>query len=279
GVQCHPHEVCEECPEWIFTLADLIMCMMGLFVILWVLKPSPQPTPEVPDEWVKTAAAIREAFGYLPDPDKLDDPVNAFLLKKIEQQRNRLDPGDGGEINLEIRGIPGADPETTSIRPGAFATEGGKLLFEPGSTDLSPEVQRELDIVITRIKGHRNIVMVKGHSGLDDLAESATPQQRMELSLQRAQAVADYLTRGGVGPDIRPVQRCSTFEPVVLRAYTPEARALNRRVEVDATSTLVNDLRDQPNSPKALLDQRHSAPRDIAPRDSSASTDASAINE
>ena len=20
---------CEECPEWIFTLADLIMCMMG----------------------------------------------------------------------------------------------------------------------------------------------------------------------------------------------------------------------------------------------------------
>ena len=37
--KCDPHELCEECPEWIFTLADLIMCMMGLFVILWVLKP------------------------------------------------------------------------------------------------------------------------------------------------------------------------------------------------------------------------------------------------
>ena len=37
--KCDPHEICEECPEWIFTLADLIMCMMGLFVILWVLKP------------------------------------------------------------------------------------------------------------------------------------------------------------------------------------------------------------------------------------------------
>ena len=31
---CKCKEVeCEECPEWIFTLADLIMCMMGLFVI------------------------------------------------------------------------------------------------------------------------------------------------------------------------------------------------------------------------------------------------------
>jgi len=32
---------CEECPEWIFTFADLVMLMMGFFVILWVLKPQP----------------------------------------------------------------------------------------------------------------------------------------------------------------------------------------------------------------------------------------------
>ena len=32
---------CEECPEWIFTFADLVMLMMGFFVILWVLKPNP----------------------------------------------------------------------------------------------------------------------------------------------------------------------------------------------------------------------------------------------
>ena len=34
---------CEECPEWIFTFADLVMLMMGFFVILWVLKPNPDP--------------------------------------------------------------------------------------------------------------------------------------------------------------------------------------------------------------------------------------------
>ncbi len=38
---------------------------------------------------------------------------------------------------------------------------------------------------------------------------------------------------------------CSTFEPVVQRAYNPEAQMLNRRVEVDSTTTLVTDLQEK----------------------------------
>ncbi len=53
-------EECEECPEWIFTLADLIMCMMGLFVILWVLKPGPkQVTENLEGDWIRVVAAKR----------------------------------------------------------------------------------------------------------------------------------------------------------------------------------------------------------------------------
>ena len=37
--KCKKGEECEECPEWIFTFADLVMLMMGFFVILFVLKP------------------------------------------------------------------------------------------------------------------------------------------------------------------------------------------------------------------------------------------------
>ena len=65
GCKCDPHEICEECPEWIFTLADLIMCMMGLFVILWVLKPSVESkpteagaTPQT-DQWLETLGEIQ----------------------------------------------------------------------------------------------------------------------------------------------------------------------------------------------------------------------------
>jgi hypothetical protein len=45
------------------------------------------------------------------------------------------------------------------------------------------------------------------------------------------------------------VQGCSTFEPVRQRAYTADMQAMNRRVEVDVTPTLVEDLEDR-SSPK-----------------------------
>src|SRR6478735_7476127 len=94
---CKKHEECEECPEWIFTFADLVMLMMGFFVILWVLKPSADPKTN-PDQ-----AVIRI--------------------------RARNGPNGKGKNDREIKGAVGTDPDVTTIRPGQQATVGGKLLF------------------------------------------------------------------------------------------------------------------------------------------------------
>ncbi len=90
--KCDPHEFCEECPEWIFTLADLIMCMMGLFVILWVLKPSPKdnPTSSPTAKEIKVFAAIREAFGYVPNTNS-NDPIEHAHVD--EEARSRAGSG------------------------------------------------------------------------------------------------------------------------------------------------------------------------------------------
>ena len=79
---------------------------------------------------------------------------------------------------------------------------------------------------------------------LDDLSEKATPEEKMDLSIRRAQAVADYLTKHGVESEIIRVQGCSTFEPIIQRDYQIGAQAKNRRVEVEATSTLVQERQD-----------------------------------
>jgi hypothetical protein len=76
----------------------------------------------------------------------------------------------------------------------------------------------------------------------------------MDLSLRRAQAAADYLTAQRVEPEILRVQGCSTFEPVSRGAYTEDAQSRNRRVEVEATDTLVQERQDRhgvpaPNTP------------------------------
>jgi outer membrane protein OmpA-like peptidoglycan-associated protein len=252
--KCDPHEICEECPEWIFTLADLIMCMMGLFVILWVLKPSPKPQkPELEEDWIKVAAAVREAFGYLPDPAS-KDPVDVhMLLKKIEEMDPMKGPGDGGKTKLERKSTEGTDAESTSIRIGKVSAEGGRLRFAKGSAELSNDMKQALDEVADIIRGHRQIVMVKGHVSFDDLpVDGATTVQRMELSVRRAQAAADYLISKKVEPDTLRVQGCSTFEPVSRGNPAPDAQATNRRVEIETTASLVSDHQDAPRAAKAL---------------------------
>src|SRR5215211_8398249 len=155
--KCDPHELCEECPEWIFTLADLIMCMMGLFVILWVLKPSPKENPPtMSEDEVKTLAAIREAFGYVPNANS-NDPIDMhMLMKKLDHMQG---PGDGGKTKLEKKGSEGTDPEVTTIRKGKQATVGGRLLFDPGRADLTREVVPQLDQIVQIIRGHRQIAL------------------------------------------------------------------------------------------------------------------------
>jgi outer membrane protein OmpA-like peptidoglycan-associated protein len=249
--KCDPHEICEECPEWIFTLADLIMCMMGLFVILWVLKPGPRPEDKhkVSEEMIRVLASIREAFGHVPDPTSTDPVDIEMLMRKLEKIRPHMGPGEGGETKIKRDGAEGTDPEVTKIRDGREAGVGGRLLFAHGDATLTPEATRDLD----QIRGHRQIVFVKGHTGLDDFRDGASPQQQMDLSIRRAQAVADYLTSKKVAPEILRVQGCSTFEPVVQRAYAEPERTLNRRVEVEVTDTIVEERQDRARAAAAPL--------------------------
>jgi outer membrane protein OmpA-like peptidoglycan-associated protein len=240
------HAECEECPEWIFTFADLVMLMMGFFVILWVLKPSPSPKTAGPpaddSKLIKAEASIREAFDYQPKVGS-PDPVDKYMLQMQEDHiKFPHGPGAGAKTTVKPPGPPGTDPEASAIRPGPQVEVGGKLLFDLGDDKLLRGTQASLDAIAEQIRGHKNLVMVKGHTGLDDLPESAAPAQQMALSIRRAQAVADYLTSAGVAPELLRVQGCSTFEPVIQHDYVPTAQGLNRRVEVQTTPTLVTDL-------------------------------------
>src|SRR6202043_467999 len=104
--KCKKAAECEECPEWIFTFADLVMLMMGFFVILWVLKPAPTKTSEgaVDDHYPEGLAKIRDAVGSRPDP-KSSDPVDVkMLLLKLQQMKPLKGPGDGGKTQRDRRG-------------------------------------------------------------------------------------------------------------------------------------------------------------------------------
>ena len=121
---------CEECPEWIFTFADLVMLMMGFFVILWVLKPAAAtaaPGSPEREQWEQTVAGVRDAFGYLPDPGS-DDPIDRILLEHRLNPRPWRGPGSGGQTNEPRTGAVGTDERTATIRLSKQVVEGGTLV-------------------------------------------------------------------------------------------------------------------------------------------------------
>ena len=256
-------EECEECPEWIFTFADLVMLMMGFFVILWVLKPQGNPkTGAAADdaEEIKVFAAIRGAFGYEPNPQSKDPVDMRMILEQLEHLKIPSGPGDGGKTTIRRDGAVGTDQEVTTIRVGKQAVVGGRLIFAQGDATLSVPTLKMLDQIADQIRGHRNVVLVKGNTSLDDFGDNATAAQKMDISLRRAQAVADYLTAHGVSPDILRVQGCSTFEPVNQHEYTALSQEVNRRVEVEVTPTLVDELQQQPSAATSPSAQSGLAP-------------------
>jgi len=196
---------------------------------------------------VKIAASIRAGFGYIPSPQSRD-PVDVQMIMNGLSKLHPPGEGKRGKTNNEPKGAVGTEPEVTNIRPSNHATEGGKMLFDRASAELTDQTKADLDAIAEVIRGHRNIVMVKGHTSLDDLPNGATDQQKMDLSIRRAQAAADYLTGKGMEPDMIRVQGCSTFEPLTQRQYTADSQTLNRRVEVEATNTLIDDLQDKPHN-------------------------------
>jgi outer membrane protein OmpA-like peptidoglycan-associated protein len=196
---------------------------------------------------VEVAAAIREAFGYVPNPAS-SDPIDRAILDKIDQVKMN-GPGEKGKANIPDVGAQGTDDEVTNIRTARQATTGAPVLFDAGSANLRPDATKALDEIAEQIRGHRNIVLVKGHAALDDTPPDANgAAARMQLSIRRAQAVADYLTSKGVAPEVLRVQGCSTFEPIAQRIYSLAGQAANRRVEVEASPQVVEQFDESPTT-------------------------------
>jgi outer membrane protein OmpA-like peptidoglycan-associated protein len=77
---------------------------------------------------------------------------------------------------------------------------------------------------------------IKVHGHTDDVGSDAYNQ---ELSERRAQAVRDYLVEAGIDRQIITTKGYGKSKPL-LAAKTPDARAKNRRVEVEIVDTILN---------------------------------------
>ncbi len=100
------------------------------------------------------------------------------------------------------------------------------ILFAVNSTDVRPDLQRDLQTVASNLQAYPDsIVQIVGHTDSDGDADF-----NQDLSERRANSVADVLLNSGI-----PFSRIQTFgrenQPVADN-FTPEGKAKNRRVEI-----------------------------------------------
>ena len=228
---------------WITSLADLMTLLMGFFVILCSMM-VPKDFAADP-EFLKVAAAIKEAFKYVPPSDSQDPIDLQILLSKLNNSKGKSGTSaKPGEAAVRSRGMVGRHDMVTTIRTGSQTTIGGVVGFAADSSALTPEQENNIAMIADQIRGHMNVFIVKGHTSRDE--EYKLQKTAKDLSYDRALAVVQKLVDLGVARESLRIVSCRDYEPKREGTYSEVTRADNRRVEVIATEALVSEYRERP---------------------------------
>ena len=130
-----------------------------------------------------------------------------------------VDPKEVGADHLWLKDI-GLTPKGQSIRLDHLIFEQGKATIDPGSF-------RELDEIAEMMLDNTNIrIQLEGHTD-----NTGNPKANFNLSEDRVEAVKRYLVSKGISKKRIKTKAFGGTQPL-RNEMTPEARAMNRRVEM-----------------------------------------------
>ncbi len=137
----------------------------------------------------------------------------------------------GGKNYIQKEEKRRARLEMQSIMDMLYTREIPPVEFEFNSATLRKSSHKILDMIAELLLRHRTMkLVVVGHT--DDVGSE---EYNKSLSLNRAQAVKDYIVSKGVYPTSIRIYGYGESRPVT-REQTEKARALNRRVEFILTT-------------------------------------------
>lgn len=236
-------------PEWVLTYGDMMSLLLCFFILLSAFSELKQPR-----EYQKVLEAIKEALGSSGSVGSIPidgNPSNS-MVSLLEEIKN-IDHDRPTQAVQEDPSVVGSREKVQSMFDGPKHLLTGAMEFDPGSATLNERVKAKLkDEVTPRVRGIRQVVMVRGHAwGLEDRSGGFDLD---ELSYRRAQAVKDFLVREcGVDPRVLRVVASGDSEPTSVGPGSPGQS--NRRVDLLQTETYAEDLHpDFHGTGRALAD-------------------------
>ncbi|MEE8169140.1 MAG: flagellar motor protein MotB, partial [Phycisphaerae bacterium] len=238
-------------PLWVLTYGDMMSLLLTFFVLLVSMASFDANSMQLR----AAIEAIREAFGVPGQKGELPDDSVDFksMIVKLQtmyvpiKQKNlgdSVDPGAEGEFYRVKR-----------IREGLEVRLGGPVAFDRFTAQLKPDADDVLRVIAEKVRGHRNMIEVRGHATVEPLPSESPFRDDLDLSYARARIVRDRLMELGVEPEVLRIAAVGANEPILTRAYTPDRLAVNRRVDIIVHQSLIDDFEGYSGDPHNLPEQ------------------------
>ncbi len=226
------------------TYGDVMGLLLCFFVIIVSMSEVKQNKrfEDVTESIRRALGGKKAGMGFTPGKF---DPKNtvASALPNLIMRKWQLQLGKSAE-----EGIEGENPSVRNVREGLEFTFGGQLTFEPGRAKLLEAGKKQLETFSELLQGMNTKIKIQGHAATKPASMYAPFRSLDELSYARAMAVKEFLVEKGIRKERITVEACGDNEPIHAQAYDEQARAMNRRVSIIVTESLVEDYAGQPQA-------------------------------
>src|SRR5579884_107059 len=185
----------------------------------------------------KVAAVSDKAASALDRASQAEQSAQQAQQLATEAQQKAEEYRKEREAELDrLQQALGQIATTRRTALGLVMTLGSKSIrFDFDKSTLRPEDKQVLSRIagiLSTLKGYQ--IYVYGYT--DDIG---TREYNLKLSERRAKAVYDYLVQNGLDPNIMTTKGFGEADPLVPGS-SPEARAINRRVEIGIVDSTIH---------------------------------------
>jgi chemotaxis protein MotB len=240
--------------RWLVSYADFITLLMVLFVVLYSMGQTDIK------RYKELADGLRQAFSG--GPMRIVDPgIDQAGGSDEKAPAPIIIPGipEVPETSVEVAGqltsmlaatnLGGSVSVQNNIE-GVLISLSEKLIFVPGTAQLQPDGYPVLNMIVQMLLPLDNEIRIVGHT---DDTPPVDPKytNNWELSVGRAQMIADFFQQAGIPPERVMVSGRGQFKPIFPND-SPEHRALNSRAEIIVVYAVNADVINLNTAPSTL---------------------------
>jgi len=221
-------------PEWVVTFTDMISLLVTFFVLMMTFSSLDAYDALKVDAWLSGNTGTHETSGWVM-ADLPSSDVVAFSSVERGSLRAHTRPADQLPEDIEEMGQKMTrehlELNVNDVKDGLVIEFGVDACFDPGSIELTPELQKSLKEIAEVLQHYPHLIVLEGFTDTA-FKPSAQYPSADAISLARARAAAEaMLASSTMNSKLLQVSGHGSTHPRADNV-SRSGRRLNRRVEI-----------------------------------------------